>query len=113
MANIGPSPTYTGPDGREYDAQGVFSASPPASVVVGRQGVTATSTALPVATLVNGVVIKALDGNAAGCEVLTGSQTAGQRYPLAAGDAVSFAVSGLSALKVVGTPGDGVAWAGS
>jgi len=128
MDDLGAAPRYIGRDDRQRDAIGVFgitttrafdpSVNPnpngnPAQPVIGRQQVTSSAVALPNEVLGNGVVVRSMDANSADIELLAPGQTAGDGYPLAPGDAVSFAITNLSAIRVVGSGGGWISWAGS
>jgi hypothetical protein len=84
----------------------------PAGVVVGQAAVTTSATALPAAALVNGIVVKAAASNTATIWIGgSGVTTSANGYPLAPGEAMSFAVANASALYLISTAA-GVAYFG-
>lgn len=92
--------------------------TPLAAPVVGQYKVTATATAIGSGALVNGVVVKAKSTNAGtvwvgGSGVTTTDDGTGNGFALAAGDAVSFSVSNLSAIYAKGTANDVLYFAGN
>lgn len=90
----------------------------PASIVTGQVKIatTGTAVALPNVALVNGIVVKAKTSNAAQSSaapgvvgpagVTTVIDGTGQGYPLAPGEAASFACSNANVVSVNGTAGD-------
>jgi len=86
----------------------------PAAPYAGQQTVTTSPAALPGQALVSGLVVKALSGNAGVVYVGPSGVTAATGYPLAAGEAISFAVQNANSLFVLGVnTTDVVAFAGS
>jgi hypothetical protein len=76
----------------------------PVGVVAGQAAVTTSATALPAAALVNGIVVKAAASNTATVWIGGSNVTTSVNgYPLAPGEAMSFAVANASALYLIST----------
>jgi hypothetical protein len=78
----------------------------PAGVVAGQVAVTTSAAALPADALANGIVVKASASNTATIWI-GGSNvtTTANGYPLAPGEAMSFAVANASAIYLIGPSG--------
>ena len=94
--------------------------SPLAAPVTGQAKIATTGTAVALASnvLVNGVVVKAKSTNAAtifvgGATVTSVYDGTGPGYPLAPGEAMSFAVSNSNSLYINGTANDVVSFGGN
>lgn len=102
----------TNPDGSLSGAQ--------SGLNVGQKAIATTNTAVALGSgaLANGVVVKASAENAGpifvgGSGVATTDDGTGDGYRLDAGDAMSFAVTNLSAVYINGTAGDFVYFGGN
>lgn len=86
----------------------------PTAPFTGQQTVTTSAASLPNQALVSGVVVKALSANLATVYVGPTGLTTANGYPLAAGEAISFAVANADAIYVLGAnTTDTVAFGGS
>jgi hypothetical protein len=84
----------------------------PAGVVAGQVAVTTTAAALPANALVNGIIVKASASNTAPIFIGgSGVTLSANGYPLAPGEAMSFAVANASALYLISSAA-GVAYFG-
>lgn len=101
----------------QLDSSGRQYVSTNATVTKTGQVALAAGTAQQLSSVVlyNGVVIKALTANTGTLYVGSDNTvTSSSGYPLAnSGEAISFAVSNLNAIWIIGTTGDKVAYAGS
>jgi hypothetical protein len=86
----------------------------PSGPFTGQQTVATTAAALPNQALVNGVAVQALSTNTQTVYVGGSGVTSTTGYPLAAGQAISFAVANADSVYVLGQNAtDVVAFAGS
>jgi hypothetical protein len=76
-------------------------ASNPSAIYSGQQTCNITVAALPAQALVNGVVVKALKTNTATVYLGGSAVTTSTGYPLAAGEAISYAVANLSDVYLI------------
>jgi hypothetical protein len=86
----------------------------PAAPIAGQQTLTASAAALPANALQNGVVVKALPANTGTVYVGPAGVTAANGYPLAASEAISFAIANTGGIYIIGTnTTDKVAYTGN
>ena len=86
----------------------------PATINSGQQAATVSAVALPAQALVNGYVLKAMTGNTGILYIGPAGVTAATGYPLAVGEAISYAVTNASAIYFLGTvAGDKLAFTGN
>ena len=76
-------------------------ANNPTSIYATQQVCAITAAALPTQTLTNGVVVKALKSNAGTVYIGASGVTTSTGYPLVAGEAISYAVTNLSAIYLI------------
>lgn len=74
----------------------------PSTIVAGQQTVSLSAAALPALAIVNGVVLKAPSSNAAAIYVGPSGVTSASGFPLNPGESISYAVTNLSAIFMVG-----------
>ena len=75
----------------------------PAAIYSGQQLSTLAAAALPARALVNGIVITAQLANTGTSYIGPAGVTASNGYPLVAGQSISYAVTNLNAVYVIGT----------
>ena len=86
----------------------------PSTIYSGQQAATGSAAALPSYALSNGIVITAKSANSGTIYVGPSGVTISTGYPLAAGQSISYAVTNLSAISILGSAsGDGVAFTGN
>lgn len=87
----------------------------PTTGFCGRATVTTTATAVGTGALVNGLWVKAMEGNAATVYVGPAGVTTANGYPLAAGNQIWLPLSNLNQVRavVVANGTDVVAWVGN
>jgi hypothetical protein len=86
----------------------------PSTIYSGQQATTTSAAALPSQALVNGVIIKAKTTNTAVVYVGPSGVTTSTGYPLAAGEAISYGVTNLSTIYIIGAnTSDGVSFTGN
>jgi hypothetical protein len=88
-------------------------ATNPSTIYSGQQAVTASAVALPSQALVNGTVITAPSTNTTTVYVGPAGVTSATGYALAPGTSISYAVTNLSGVFVVGTVGASVSFTGN
>ena len=86
----------------------------PAAIVAGRQLTTTGAVVLPTQALVNGVVIKALSTNVSAIYLGPSGVTTATGYPLFAGESISYGVTNLNAIYLIGAnTTDSIAYTGN
>ena len=75
----------------------------PATIYSGQQTSTLAAVALPAQALVNGIVITARLTNTGTSYIGPAGVTTSNGYPLAAGQSISYAVTNLNAVYIIGT----------
>ena len=83
------------------------------AIYSGQQTVTISAVALPSQALVNGIVITAPSGNTGTVYVGPAGVTTGNGYKLAPGSSISYAVTNVSAIYIIGTAADTVSFTGN
>ena len=79
--------------------------SNPSTIYSGQQTLTTSAATLPSKVLVNGIVITASPTNTGTVYVGPSGVTSLSGYPLTAGQSISYAVTNLSAIYIIGTNG--------
>lgn len=95
-------------------SSGGAAASNPSSIISGQQATTTSAVALPSQALTNGIVITALANNVGTIYVGPAGVSNTTGYPLAPGASISYGVTNLSAISIIGiNTTDKVAYTGN